>query len=93
MYLRIALIAILGNILLSKLQRLLAPGGEQSTVISNFLETAPPAAVVIFFFLIIIVAPVIEELLFRGLLWKILSYVFPIKVVCVVVALLFALVL
>lgn len=89
-YLQIAVIAIFLNICLSYVQKLFVINSETSETIVAFLESAPTFAVVVFYLLMIIVVPFFEEVIFRGLLWKVASYFWNDKAAAVLTAIAFS---
>ena len=90
MYARIFLGGVLGNIFLSTLQSYFFTTTEQNQIVSNFMATAHPIGIAIFLFLIVVVVPVLEELIFRKLLWGIVRKVSLQRLTPVLVAVIFA---
>ena len=89
-YAHVVVYSVILNIVLSTLQVFLFTDSATSDIIRNFLETAPQWAIVVFYFLTIILIPIFEELLFRGLLWKLFSYFLSTRNVAIVIAIMFA---
>ena len=90
MYARIFLGGILANIVLSTLQSYLFANAEQNQIVSNFMATAHPIAIAIFLFSVVLLVPVLEELIFRKLLWGMAEWFLSPKIVAVLVAVIFA---
>jgi membrane protease YdiL (CAAX protease family) len=77
------------NPIVTWVQRLMTPAPSLE-VIDEFMSTGHPAAVAVFVVLVVLVVPVCEELLFRGLCWRVLRLVCSARVAGVVIALVFA---
>lgn|GEM_PF-3455174 len=64
------------NIGLSFVQSLYVRGSSDAAVISEFTSTSPLWMICLFWGIVIFIIPVVEELVFRGLLWKIAAFIF-----------------
>tara|TARA_R110002060_G_scaffold53351_1_gene63965 strand:- start:10 stop:441 length:432 start_codon:yes stop_codon:yes gene_type:complete len=89
-YLRIAAIAIVLNVCMSYTQKLFITSSETDAVIAGFLESASMFTITIFYFAMIAVIPFFEEVIFRGLLWKVVSRFWNDKAAVVLVAVAFS---
>jgi membrane protease YdiL (CAAX protease family) len=84
------IMGVLLNIALSAVQDVFVSQSTENAVISDFVATSPTWILAIFWALIIVVIPACEELIFRGLLWKISSFVFSSLVTGILVAVVFS---
>jgi len=89
-YLRIAAIATMLNVCMSYTQKLFVTSSDTDATISEFLGSASTFMIVIFYFLMIVVVPFFEEVIFRGILWKVISRFWNDKGATVLVAVTFS---
>jgi membrane protease YdiL (CAAX protease family) len=85
-----ALIGAALNIILTLVQRAILGPPKLSSAVSEFVSSASFAEHAVFLFLILVVVPFGEELIFRGLLWKLVKKIFNESKVVWIVATLFA---
>jgi membrane protease YdiL (CAAX protease family) len=90
-YLKVGVIGAGLNVLLS-LTRSIADIGtsENSALITEFIQSSPKLLVAVFYCILIIAVPIIEEVIFRGGLWKLISRFGNEKIAAVLVALIFS---
>lgn len=90
-YLKAGVVGAGLNVLLS-LTRSIADIGtsENSALITEFIQSSPKLLVVVFYCILIIAVPIIEEVIFRGGLWKLISRFGNEKIAAVLVALIFS---
>jgi membrane protease YdiL (CAAX protease family) len=81
---------VLLNIALSVVQDIFVSQSTENQVISDFVATSPMWMLAIFWTLIVVVIPVCEELIFRGLLWKVSSFVFSSLFTGILIAIVFS---
>jgi len=65
---------------------------EGVKILSDFLKDGIGTQQIVFFLTIALIMPVVEELLFRGLLWKLLAWKLSPKLTWILVSVLFAMV-
>ena len=70
------IMGVLLNLGLSFFQSLFVRGSSDAAVISEFTSTSPLWMIGLFWGIVIFIIPVVEELVFRGLLWKIAAFIF-----------------
>ena len=90
MYAKIAVHAILLNLILSTIQSYIITKSEQNQIITDFLNNSNIILISFFMIMVVFVVPVIEELIFRGALWKLVTYLFSEKIAFYSIAILFA---
>lgn len=90
-YLKAGVVGAGLNVLLS-LTRSIADIGtsENSALITEFIQSSPKLLVAVFYCILIIAVPIIEEVIFRGGLWKLISRFGNEKIAAVLVALIFS---
>ena len=89
-YLKVGIAGVILNVISSLAQTSFGSESETDAIVADFLQSSPTWLLTVFYCLLIIAVPFIEEVVFRGGLWKLISRFGNDKVAAVLVALIFS---